>query len=97
MLARAAPLVAETIAVADADGRVLAETITAIRDQPPFDASAMDGWAVKRADVGHEVTLIVVGESAAGRGYEPTLQAGEAVRIFTGAPVPAGADRKSIV
>ena len=92
MLARAAPLVAETIAVADADGRVLAETITAIRDQPPFDASAMDGWAVKRADVGHEVTLIVVGESAAGRGYEPTLQAGEAVRIFTGAPVPAGAD-----
>lgn len=92
MLARAAPPVAETVAVADADGRVLAETITAIRDQPPFDASAMDGWAVKRADVGHEVALIVVGESAAGRGYEPTLQAGEAVRIFTGAPVPAGAD-----
>ncbi|MBI5941161.1 MAG: molybdopterin molybdotransferase MoeA [Caulobacterales bacterium] len=92
ILARAAPLPAEAVAVADADGRVLAETITAIRDQPPFDASAMDGWAVKRADVGHEVTLIVVGESAAGRGYEPVLQAGEAVRIFTGAPVPAGAD-----
>lgn len=92
MLARAAALAAETVPVAEADGRVLAETITAIRDQPPFDASAMDGWAVKRADVGHEVALTIVGESAAGRGYEPVLQTGQAVRIFTGAPVPAGAD-----
>ncbi len=92
MLARAAALPAETIGVVEADGRVLAETITAIRDQPPFDASAMDGWAVKRADVGHAVSLTIAGESAAGRGYEPVLQAGEAVRIFTGAPVPAGAD-----
>lgn len=92
MLARAEPLAAETATVAEADGRVLAETITATRDQPPFDASAMDGWAVKRADVGHEATLTIVGESAAGRGHEPVLQAGEAVRIFTGAPVPAGAD-----
>ena len=92
-LAEAAPIGDnQRVGLADADGRVLAETIVAIRDQPPFDASAMDGWAVKRADVGHEVTLIVVGESAAGRGYEPVLQAGEAVRIFTGAPVPAGAD-----
>lgn len=92
MLDRAAPLAAETVAVANADGRVLAETIAAIRDQPPFNASAMDGWAIKRADVGYEATLIVVGESAAGRGYEPVLRAGEAVRIFTGAPVPSGAD-----
>lgn len=92
MLARVAPLPAETVAVTDADGRVLAETITAIRDQPPFDASAMDGWAVRRADVGCAVSLAIVGESAAGRGYAPLLRAGEAVRIFTGAPVPAGAD-----
>lgn len=92
MLARAAPAPAETVALAEADGRTLAETVVAGRDQPPFDASAMDGWAVKRADVGHATTLIVVGESAAGRGYEPTLLAGEAVRVFTGAPVPGGAD-----
>lgn len=92
MLARATPLAPQTIALGEADGRVLAETITALRDQPPFGASAMDGWAVKRADVGQAVALTIVGESAAGRGYEPTLQAGQAVRIFTGAPVPAGAD-----
>lgn len=92
MLARAAPLPAKTAPLAEADGRTLAETVTAIRDQPPFDASAMDGWAVKRADVGQAATLTIVGESAAGRGYEPVLRSGEAVRIFTGAPVPAGAD-----
>jgi len=64
MLARAAPLPAETAPLAEADGRTLAETVTAIRDQPPFDASAMDGWAVKRADVGQAATLTIVGESA---------------------------------
>ena len=92
MLARAAALPAEAVALAEADGRVLAEAVAATRNQPPFDASAMDGWAVRRADVGQAATLIVVGESAAGRGYAPTLLTGEAVRIFTGAPVPAGAD-----
>lgn len=92
MLARATTLASETVTVADADGRVLAETITAIRDQPPFDASAMDGWAVKRVDVRHQVALTIVGESAAGRGYEPALLSDQAVRIFTGAPVPVGAD-----
>lgn len=74
-------------------GRYLAETIRAQRDQPPFDASAMDGWAVRLADTADEsVRLRIAGESAAGAGYEQALQAGEAVRIFTGAPVPAGAD-----
>ncbi|HRD27289.1 MAG TPA: MopE-related protein, partial [Caulobacter sp.] len=92
MLARAATPVVETVALAEADGRVLAEAITAGRDQPPFDASAMDGWAVKRADVGHAVRLAIVGESAAGRGHLSPLQSGQTVRIFTGAPVPAGAD-----
>ncbi len=92
MLARVVALEAEAVDLGDADGRVLAEAIAAIRDQPPFDASAMDGWAVKRADVGHETRLAIVGESAAGRGYDPIMRTGQAVRIFTGAPVPAGAD-----
>ena len=92
ILARASAPAAETVALSDADGRTLAETVTAVRDQPPFDSSAMDGWAVRRADIGEATTLTIVGESAAGRGYEAELQPGEAVRIFTGAPVPAGAD-----
>lgn len=92
MLARATTPPVETVSLADADRRVLAETITASRDQPPFDASAMDGWAVRRADVIQPARLAIVGESAAGRGHQPALQAGQAVRIFTGAPVPPGAD-----
>ncbi len=92
MLARAGAPTVETVPLARADGRVLAETIVAQRDQPPFNASAMDGWAVRRADAGEAVALRIVGESAAGRGYALPLQAGEAVRIFTGAPVPDGAD-----
>lgn len=92
MLAAARPLPAESIALAQADGRVLAQPVIAHRDQPPFDASAMDGWAVRRADLAAETTLKIVGESAAGHGHVQPLKAGEAVRIFTGAPVPAGAD-----
>ncbi|MDP2258787.1 MAG: molybdopterin molybdotransferase MoeA [Caulobacter sp.] len=92
MLNRISSFPDEVVALAEADGRVLAQPVTADRDQPPFDASAMDGWAVKRADVVRAARLTIVGESAAGRGYESVLQSGEAVRIFTGAPVPAGAD-----
>ena len=92
ILARATPLPPETVPLREADGRVLAQAVAAMRDQPPFDASAMDGWAVRRADVGGETSLRIVGESAAGRGHEAVLAAGEAVRIFTGAPVPEGAD-----
>lgn len=86
----ALPMPAETVALGDAVGRVLAEAVAATRDQPPFDASAMDGWAVQSADGG--AARRIVGESAAGHGYEAVLGAGEAVRIFTGAPVPNGAD-----
>lgn len=82
----------ESVALAEADGRVLAQPVIAHRDQPPFDASAMDGWAVHRADLTAEASLKIVGESAAGHGYVQPLRPGEAVRIFTGAPVPAGAD-----
>jgi len=92
MLARVSALAAETVTLSNADGRTLAETVTAVRDQPPFDSSAMDGWAVRLADIGEAVALTIVGESAAGRGYEAELHSGEAVRIFTGAPVPQGAD-----
>lgn len=76
-----------------AAGRVLAADVCARHTQPPFDASAMDGYAVRAADVSElPVTLAVVGTAAAGHRYEGRLEAGEAVRIFTGAPMPHGAD-----
>jgi molybdopterin molybdotransferase len=90
MLARITPLPPEAVALADAAGRVLAEDIAAVRDQPPFRASAMDGWAIRAAEAPGR--LRVVGESAAGHGYDALLGPGEAVRIFTGAAVPEGAD-----
>ena len=90
MLAEIAVLPAEPVAIADSIGRVLAEDVAAVRDQPPFPASAMDGWAVRAADTPGR--LRIVGESAAGHGYEGRVGAGEAVRIFTGAAVPTGCD-----
>lgn len=90
MLAEIAALPTETVRLADSIGRVLAEEVRAGRDQPPFSASAMDGWAVRAADCPGR--LKIVGESAAGHGYEGALSAGEAVRIFTGAAIPKGAD-----
>jgi molybdopterin molybdotransferase len=90
MLARISPLPAETAPLTQAIGRVLAEDITAGRDQPPFRASAMDGWALRSADAPGR--LAIVGESAAGQGYAGVLGAGQAVRIFTGAALPQGAD-----
>lgn len=86
-------LKSERIPLADANGRVLAEDIVADTDMPPFDRSQMDGYAVKAADTeSAPVTLRLVGESAAGRGWHNTLKTGETVRIMTGAPLPAGAD-----
>lgn len=83
----------ETVALTEAAGRILKSPLQARRDQPPFPASAMDGYAVRSCDLkGPATPLRVVGEAAAGRGYREPLSAGEAVRIFTGAPVPAGAD-----
>src|SRR5947209_4039303 len=90
---QAQPLSAERVALADALGRVLAEEIVADSDLPPFDRAQMDGFAVRSADTARvPARLRVVGESAAGRGWHERLKAGEAVRIMTGAPVPAGAD-----
>ena len=90
MLAEASVLPAETVSIVQSSGRVLAEDVTAVRDQPPFAASAMDGWAVRSADA--PGALSIVGESAAGHGFSGTVNPGEAVRIFTGAAVPAGCD-----
>ena len=87
------PLPAEDIAITEALGRVLAEDVIARRTQPPVAVSSMDGYAVRAADVASPgATLRRVGESAAGHGFAGRLGAGEAVRIFTGAPLPEGAD-----
>ncbi|HRI03863.1 MAG TPA: molybdopterin molybdotransferase MoeA [Pyrinomonadaceae bacterium] len=84
---------AERIELADSVGRVLAENIVADCDMPPFDRSQMDGFAVTASDTKNApVTLKIVGESAAGSGWHKTMKRGQAVRIMTGAPVPAGAD-----
>lgn len=90
MLAEIAILPIESVPLAQSIGRVLAEDVAAVRDQPPFAASAMDGWAVRAAD--RPRTLQIVGESAAGHGYPGQVRAGQAVRIFTGAAMPAGCD-----
>jgi molybdopterin molybdotransferase len=94
LLAHATPIEAvDTIALGEANGRVLAADLVARLTQPPFDASAMDGYALKASDapaIGAELT--VIGTAAAGHAFEGTLNKGETVRIFTGAPVPEGAD-----
>ncbi|WP_282151298.1 molybdopterin molybdotransferase MoeA [Ruegeria atlantica] len=86
------PLPAETVALSDAASRVLAQDIEATRDQPPFEASSMDGYALKATEVELHAMFKVIGESAAGNRYTGRVGPGQAVRIFTGAPVPEGAD-----
>ncbi|MGE0846328.1 MAG: gephyrin-like molybdotransferase Glp [Flavobacteriaceae bacterium] len=89
----ATPLRAEDVPLREADGRFLAADLAARRTQPPADMSAMDGYAVRQADLAAlPATLAVVGEAAAGHPYDKSLEPGQAVRILTGAPVPAGAD-----
>lgn len=87
----ALPLGSERVPIAEAAGRVLASAVSARVDAPPADCSAMDGYAVRDADL--PGSLRVVGESYAGCGFGGRLEPGCCVRIFTGAPVPAGADR----
>jgi molybdopterin molybdotransferase len=91
-LALMTPLGMETVPLAEAAGRVLAAPVTAQRDQPPFAASAMDGYAVRESDASVGAVLTVIGEVQAGGAAARTLGAGQAIRIFTGAPVPDGAD-----
>ena len=87
------PLGVEDVPLGQAHGRVLARDAIARRTQPPFAASAMDGYAVAGAAVQPGARFTVIGESAAGHGFGGTVAAGRAVRIFTGAPLPEGTDR----
>ncbi|MEM6680327.1 MAG: molybdopterin molybdotransferase MoeA [Pseudomonadota bacterium] len=82
----------EAVALTDAAGRVLLQSARAARAQPPFAASAMDGYAVRAAEAQLGARLTLAGEAPAGRAFAAPLPAGGAVRIFTGAPVPKGAD-----
>jgi len=90
VLRDAAPLPEEWIPVAECDGRVLTRDLIAARSQPPDDVSSMDGYAVRADDL--PARLTVIGEAAAGHPFAAAVAAGTAVRIFTGAPVPSGAD-----
>ena len=93
LLSGAARLPSETVGLHEARGRVLAGDMVARRTQPPFPASAMDGYAVRAADTGDGAgPLAVIGAVAAGSVFGGGVAAGQAVRIFTGAPVPDGAD-----
>ncbi|KGM47770.1 gephyrin-like molybdotransferase Glp [Pseudooceanicola atlanticus] len=92
LFALTAPLGTEEVPLTRAANRTLAAPVTARRNQPPFAASAMDGYALRAADLAPGATFDVIGEAAAGRGFAGTVAAGQAVRIFTGAPVPDGAD-----
>jgi molybdopterin molybdotransferase len=88
----AATLGSEKVPLAEAAGRVLAADIKSLRTQPPFDVSAMDGYAARACDLAANTPLKLAGESAAGHPLQHELKAGEAARIFTGAVVPKGAD-----
>ena len=87
------PLGTEVVPLRQASGRVLATPVVASRNQPPFAASVMDGYAVASQAVSPGDGFHVVGEAAAGNAFEGAIKDGEAVRIFTGAPVPEGAHR----
>ncbi|MDE9450583.1 molybdopterin molybdotransferase MoeA [Aliiroseovarius sp. Z3] len=87
------PCGTEEVPLAEAAGRALAAPVTATRLQPPFAASAMDGYALNGVEADPEAMFRVIGESAAGHGFQGRVGPGECVRIFTGAPMPEGADR----
>ena len=93
LFALVTPLQVEHVPLQDAAGRVLAQPVTANRDQPPFAASVMDGYAMRNSDAMPGAQLTVIGEAAAGHAFNGTVGPGQTVRIFTGAPIPDGADR----
>lgn len=84
------PLPTELVDISKACGRVLAADVKAKRNQPPFNSSAMDGYALKQGDI--TSPLVLIGTSAAGHAFKGKLRPGTAIRILTGAPVPADAD-----
>src|SRR5215210_6779851 len=87
-----APVAAETVPLAAAGGRVLARPVLARLTQPPADVSAMDGYAVRAADAAAGAVLRVIGSAPAGHPFAGAVGPGDAVRIFTGAVLPQGAD-----
>ena len=87
------PLSPEEVPLAEASGRVLSAPVIARRDQPPFAASAMDGYAIPDTDAQTGARYRVIGEASAGHGFEGRTGPGDAVRIFTGAPLPKGSNR----
>ena len=93
LLELVSPLDAEMVPLAKAAGRVLAQTVKATRNQPPFASSGMDGYAVQAANAHPGASFAVIGESAAGHRFDGSVGPDQAVRIFTGAPVPTGASR----
>jgi molybdopterin molybdotransferase len=93
LLSLVAPLPTEIVGLAEAAGRCMVVPAKANRDQPPFAASAMDGYAVRAEDAKPGQTLTVIGEAAAGHAFDGTVETGQAARIFTGAPLPQGATR----
>ncbi|HTM76563.1 MAG TPA: gephyrin-like molybdotransferase Glp [Devosia sp.] len=92
ILKRVPAATAETVPLPQAIGRVLAAPVIASHNQPPFNASAMDGYAVRAQDAVMGKSLAIIGMAQAGAGFAGTVGAGQCVRIFTGAPVPDGAD-----
>lgn len=93
LLSDASPAREELIAIQNVNGRILSQDLTSRRTHPPFNASAMDGYAVRYDDAVHAGSkLNIIGEAAAGHRFTGTIGAGQTVRIFTGAPVPLGAD-----
>ena len=90
LFAMAARVSTESVPLADAAGRWLSEPLVSLRSQPASDVSAMDGYAIRFADL--PGPWHIVGESAAGRTFDGTVGSGEATRIYTGASMPAGAD-----
>lgn len=93
VLALVKPLNSVDVPLALAAGRCLAEPVLAQRNQPPFAASAMDGYAIATQQAAPGDRFTVIGESAAGHGFSGTISPGQTVRIFTGAPVPKGGKR----
>ncbi|MCK0143279.1 gephyrin-like molybdotransferase Glp [Aliiroseovarius sp. F20344] len=87
------PCGTEDVPLAETSGRTLAAAVTATRLQPPFAASAMDGYALNGVEADPEAMFRVIGESAAGHGFSGRVGPGECVRIFTGAPLPEGSNR----
>jgi molybdopterin molybdotransferase len=92
MLAAADPLPTETVDLAEAEGRILAQDVHADRDLPPFAKAAMDGYACRRADLTAGAELVIIEEIPAGAWPTRAIGPGTCARILTGAPLPTGAD-----